>query len=83
MIASFGETGSAAPGWGPSATAARRPAQRSGRVMLSGKSWWSMSMPVSAISAQVTGTAHAAAVPKPKCQATQADKMPVASSTAG
>src|SRR5580658_4114836 len=42
-----------------------------------------MSIPVRAISAHVTATAQAAAMPKPKCQAAQADKMPVASSTAG
>src|SRR5271168_1685782 len=42
-----------------------------------------MSMPVRAIKAHVRSTAQAAGAPKPKCQAAHADKMPVASSTAG
>src|SRR5271170_7121636 len=42
-----------------------------------------MSMPVRAIKAQVSSNAQAAGAPKPKCQAAHADKMPVASSTAG
>src|SRR5271169_3651132 len=40
-------------------------------------------MPVIAIKAHVTTKAQAAGAPKPKCQATHAEKMPVASSTAG
>src|ERR1700690_371165 len=88
MMATRAHTGRAAPPlWaparGPSSAAANRPAHRSGRVIRSGSSWWSMSMPVSAINAQVTGSAQAAAVPKPKCHATQAERIPVAISTTG
>ena len=42
-----------------------------------------MSIPVSAIRAQVTSMAQAALTLKPKCQATAADNRAVASSTNG
>src|ERR1700722_15847974 len=40
-------------------------------------------IPVSAMSAQVTATAQQAVAPKPKCQATHAERRPVISSPAG
>src|ERR1700736_5300100 len=40
-------------------------------------------MPVSAIKAQVTSNAQAVGIPKPKCHATQAERIPVVNSTKG
>src|SRR5580698_378074 len=42
-----------------------------------------MSIPVSAIKLQVISKAQEAGTPKPKCQATHADRTPVVSSTSG
>src|SRR3984893_18201891 len=82
-MASWADTGIGLPAMGPTTTAASKPAHINGRVMLSGSNWWSISMPVRAIKAQVTSNPQAAGAPKPKCQATHAESRAVASSTRG
>ena len=60
-----------------------KPSHNGGKVMLSGRSWVSISIPVSAVSTQIKTNALMASGPNPNCQAAKPDSNPVINSTNG